>query len=62
MPMFRTSVLFELGEEGMCGQHDVVHARETLEFVQGVEGLAMARVRLGLQQLVDDRRFSPAEA
>ena len=48
-PMFRTSVLF------------VLQARETLEFVQGVEEQAMARVRLSLQQLIDDRRFSSAE-
>ena len=55
--MFRTSVLFELGDEGKLGLHDVVHAQVTLESVQGAEGEAMALIRLGLQQLVENPGF-----
>ena len=53
--VFRTSILFELGEEGKLGQHTVIHAKVTLEFVHVVEEQALPLIRLGLRPACETR-------
>ena len=41
VPVLRTSIQFELGDESQLGQHNMAHAQEALEFVEGVEEQAV---------------------
>ena len=53
--MLCTSILF--GEENKLGQHNMIHAKVALEFVQSVEERAVSHIRVGQQQLVNDLKL-----
>ena len=56
-PLLRTSIRFEFGDETELGQHNMAPTLVAMEFVQGIQELAVAPGFLGLQKLVNDQKL-----